>query len=443
LRRTESMGKVKKSKKNAGLKSQPLGKQIEDGKITKPTGRVKKGRPRQEETDFVDDKLTSKIISQAREQQLELEDEFGTGPSTGGKPSKKGLPSISAPRLGNDESASEEEESDLDEDDIDKYDCETVEIDEDDARAMEQFKPENPAARRTLYDIIMEKVTEKRTELASQMSDTSHINVTKLDQRVVTMYRGVRDVLACYRSGKLPKAFKIIPSLSNWEQILSITEPERWTAAAMFQATRIFASNLKERMAQRFFNLVLLPRIRDDIMEFKRLNFHLYQALRKALFKPGAFFKGILIPLCEAGDCTLREAIIIGSVLTKNSVPIMHSCSALLIIAEMEYSGANSIFIRILLDKKYALPYRVIDAIVYHFLKFEYDRREMTVLWHQALLVFVQRYKENISSEQKESLLKLLKVHIHPGVTPEIRRELQSSKCRDEVCVEPDKMDTN
>lgn len=52
-------------------------------------------------------------------------------------------------------------------------------------------------------------------------------------------------------------------------------------------------------MAQRFYNLVLLPRVRDDLAEYKRLNFHLYQALRKALFKPGAFMKGILLPLLE------------------------------------------------------------------------------------------------------------------------------------------------
>lgn len=56
--------------------------------------------------------------------------------------------------------------------------------------------------------------------------------------------------------------------------------------------SRIFSSNLKERMAQRFYNLVLLPRVRDDIAEYKRLNFHLYSALKKALFKPGAWFKG-------------------------------------------------------------------------------------------------------------------------------------------------------
>lgn len=71
-----------------------------------------------------------------------------------------------------------------------------------------------------------------------------------------------------------------------------ITDPSSWSAASMYEATRIFASNLKENMAQRFFNLVLLPRIRDDLAEYKRLNFHLYQAVRKSLYKPGAFMKG-------------------------------------------------------------------------------------------------------------------------------------------------------
>ena len=79
------------------------------------------------------------------------------------------------------------------------------------------------------------------------------------------------------------------------------------------------------------------PRIRDDIDTYHRLNFHLYQALRKALFKPGAFFKvqfshsvsisiesssntqGFLLPLCESGTCTLREAIIVGECLKPNS----------------------------------------------------------------------------------------------------------------------------
>lgn len=73
--------------------------------------------------------------------------------------------------------------------------------------------------------------------------------------------------------------------------------------------------------------------------------------------------------LLQAGDCTLREAIIVGSVLARNSVPVLHSSAALLKIAEMDYTGANSIFLRILFDKKYALPYRVVDSVVFHFLR--------------------------------------------------------------------------
>lgn len=49
----------------------------------------------------------------------------------------------------------------------------------------------------------------------------------------------------------------------------------------------------------RFFNLVLLPRLRDDIDEYKKLNYHLYECLFKAIYKPAAFFKGILLPLIE------------------------------------------------------------------------------------------------------------------------------------------------
>lgn len=55
--------------------------------------------------------------------------------------------------------------------------------------------------------------------------------------------------------------------------------------------------------------------------------------------------------------------------MARNSIPILHSSAAILKIAEMDYTGANSIFLRIFLDKKYALPYRVVDAVVFHFLR--------------------------------------------------------------------------
>lgn len=80
-------------------------------------------------------------------------------------------------------------------------------------------------------------------------------------------------------------------------------------------------------------------------------------------------FVSFFVFYSQSGSCTLREAIIISSVLTKNSVPVLHACACMLRLAEMEYSGANSIFLRVLIDKKYTLPYRVIDALVYHFLR--------------------------------------------------------------------------
>ncbi|XP_035693133.1 bystin-like [Branchiostoma floridae] len=430
------MGKVKKVKR---LKTEQhagsLAEQIVEDQSVRPSQRTKERKAADEpEESFVDKNLSRKILEQARRQQEELEEEHGVV-RKGRKGAAQKTVTLGGPsRDDDDDSEDEEDEEERAEDE--QFDYQEVEVDEDDEKALALFMSANPPVRRTLADIIMEKITERKTELASQRSDGS-LPMPDLDERVVRVYKDVRQILCRYRSGKLPKAFKIIPALANWEQILYITEPETWTAAAMYQATRIFTSNLNVKMAQRFFNLVLLPRVRDDITEFKRLNFHLYMALKKALFKPAAFMKGILLPLCESGTCTLREAIIISSVLAKTSIPVLHSSAAMLKIAEMDYNGANSIFLRVLLDKKYALPYRVVDAMVFHFLRFVSDKRQLPVLWHQCLLTFVQRYKEDLASEQKEAMIDLLRAQTHEQITPEIRRELLNSKCRDEETDEP------
>jgi essential nuclear protein 1 len=247
---------------------------------------------------------------------------------------------------------------------------------------------------------------------------------TGLSPQLIEVYKSIGKLLSRYRSGKVPKAFKIIPALRNWEEVLYFTHPESWSAQAMRVATRLFASNLNDRMAQRFYALVLVPRIRDDIAQAKKLNYHLYMSIKKALYRPGAFFKGVLLPLCEGQDCTLKEAAIIGSVLAKVSIPMMHSAAAMLKMAAMPYSGATSLFLRVLLNKKYSLPYKVIDALVKHFCHFRKETRELPVLWHQALLIFCQRYKTSLAPEQKEFLKPLLKQHFHHQITLEIRREL-------------------
>lgn len=381
---------------------------------------------------YVDARSTQRILQAARAQQAEIALDI-SGPSLQETMRKVKKSSRLGSRSNDDDLSDNEDKPDIVAQDF----FDDMQIDEEDEKAMKLFQNESGTKTRKLADIIADKIAEKQSDLYIQLSDAGTLKIEDLDPRVKEMYEGVRDVMKRFRSGKVPKAFKIIPKLRNWEQVLYITEPHNWSAAAMYQGTRIFSSVLAQHMAQRFYNLVLLPRIRDDLAEYSRLNAHLYAALRKALFKPAAFMKGIILPLLESGDCTLREAIIVGSVISRNQIPILHSSACLLKICEMDYSGANSIFIRIFLDKRYALPYRVIDAAVFHFLRFEHDKREMPILWHQSLLTFVQRYKNDISSDQKEALFVLLRKQSHFKVTPEIRRELQAARCRDEEAAEP------
>jgi essential nuclear protein 1 len=215
--------------------------------------------------------------------------------------------------------------------------------------------------------------------------------------------------------------------------------------------------------------MVILERVREDIHETKKLNVHLFNALKKGLYKPAAWFKGFLFPLVQSGTCTLREAQIISAVLVRVSVPVLHSAAAirgLCDIAAQEASagteggGATNIFIKALLEKKYALPFQVIDALVFHFLRFRNvdpasvrpedvedgmgglsgtGAREirLPVIWHQCLLAFAQRYRNDITEDQREALLDLLLTKGHSKIGPEVRRELLEGRGRG-VPLEPE-----
>ncbi|KAF9301130.1 snoRNA-binding rRNA-processing protein [Mortierella antarctica] len=434
-------------------------------------------RKNKPDANFVDAKLSRKILAIAQEQQDEVskEDRGGVSSddeeeeeSTFGKKHKSLGTPVSAknfiPAIGD----SDEEDSGAEEDGADFGTFDEIEIDQKDAELLAKFMPAAPREKKTLADLIMEKINAQNAANAAAAAAAANGGVVPgseerkkgpldsvmdyaddedmgenrpmpmgLSPKVVEVYSKVGLLLSRYKSGKLPKAFKIIPSLQNWEEILYITAPENWTVHATYQATRIFTSNLKEKQAHKFFSLVLLDKIRDDIAENKKLNYHLYMALKKSLYKSKAFFKGILFPLCESGTCTLKEAAVVGSVITKVSIPVLHSAAALLRLADMEYTGPNSLFIRVLLDKKYALPYKVIDGLVDHFLRFKMDPRPMPVLWHQAFLIFAQRYKSDITPDQKQALLDLMRFKSHEGISPEIRRELMNSVARGEMLPEP------
>lgn len=375
-----------------------------------------------EEEASVPSSISAKILREALKQQQEeglAEPAAATSPA--GASSSFAVPV----------EAGDDDDEDVDEfngfDAQSEYDGGVAEIDEEDEKALAAFMSKDTSSKRTLGDIILQKIREKDATVSAEGRPP-----VKLDESVVEIYKEVGKLLSRYTSGKIPQSFKRIPSLVCWAEVLQLTELEHWSPNAVYQATRLFSSNMNAKNAVRFYDAILLPRIRNDIKQNKRLHFALYQSIKKSLYKPAAFFKGILLPLCQEGNCTLREAVIIGSIIQKVTIPPLHASAALMKLADMEYCGTTSYFIKLFLDKKYALPYRVLDAVFAHFMRFLDDERNMPVIWHQSLLAFVERYKNELEKKDKEKLVRLLDHQKHYLVTPEIRRELRSSANRGE-----------
>ena len=307
---SKEMPKEGKSGKKTLLKSHnPL-----DSDIRKPSGKLKAPKARNDDDDDFDlnaeednlpKNLKQKIVDQARNQREELINDDQNNYTF------------------YDENEDDAFIEDFDEDDDENAEdlvnvegdyVEGINLTAEEEDVVSKFLNVNKSQSRTLADIIMEKIHQKeennRLQGIQMQEDVQYDNA--LPPKVVEVYTSVGKLLAHYTSGKLPKALKMLPHLKNWEDVLWITRPDEWSPIATYACTRIFASNLNAKMAQRFFNIVLLEKVRDDISRHNKLNYHLYLALKKALFKPAAFYKGLLLPLAMSNTCTLREATIIG-----------------------------------------------------------------------------------------------------------------------------------
>ncbi|KAF7313489.1 hypothetical protein HMN09_00504800 [Mycena chlorophos] len=407
------------------------------GRVSQP-GKRKKSHQNSDDDEneaVLDSKSSKRIFELARDQQDELgledlvdEDE------------DEHVADMHRPRE-NDE-GQDDDDDDLQE--LADQDVEEIfEIDEGDMEALDALHPHNAGERRTLADIIFAKLDggepQSRTVVIQnvQQDRDKPDPALGLDPRVVEAYEKLGMFLHKYKSGPLPKIFKVIPTLPAWARLLALTQPENWSPHACLAATRTFISSMKPAQAQLFLSVVLLDAIREDIQQNKKLNVHYYDALRRALYKPAAFFKGIIFPMLDQG-CSLKEAAIVASVLSRTKIPVLHSSAAMLRIAEMDYSGPNSLFLRVLIDKKYELPYKVVDALVFHFIRLSNtykaktrgDAEKLPVLWHQSLLVFAQRYASDLTPDQKDALLDVVRATPHAQIGPEIRRELVNSVVR-------------
>merc|ERR1711981_480213 len=84
-------------------------------------------------------------------------------------------------------------------------------VDAEEEKAMAQFLPSAGSESKgsNLADVILAAIAKKEKE--EKVEGPSH----GVSPRVVQIYSEIGKWLKNYRSGKLPKAFKIIPNLSN------------------------------------------------------------------------------------------------------------------------------------------------------------------------------------------------------------------------------------
>ncbi len=257
------------------------------------------------------------------------------------------------------------------------------------------------------------------------------VNKKIINQKIVDAYKLVGEVLRTYTSGKLPKAFNILSSTEDWEDLVNITEPYNWTPQAMYNAVIQFSS-ADSTIGTIFFEKYLVPAIKSDIKKNKKLNIHYYNCLKRALFKPSAFFKGIILPMSKS--LSGREASIIGSILRKCSIPNNHASAAIVKLSQLCQNDKKGVsvgalfFMRLLLVKKYALPKEVKDCLVIFFMSYyDFDKNKLPVLWHQTLLCFVQHYKLDLTEEEKINLKDLNNRIGHHIIQSEISKELSFS----------------
>jgi essential nuclear protein 1 len=267
----------------------------------------------------------------------------------------------------------------------------------------------------------------KNIQKEDLIQNMNKISSEKLDPKIIETYKLIGDILKKYSTGKFPKSFNILTMTENWEELLNITEPFNWTPAAMYEATIKFSSS-EVLMTNIFYEKYLLPAIRNDIKIHKKLNVHYYNCLKKCIFKPSAFFKGIIFPLSK--NLSSKEAAIIGSILRKCSIPVNHSSAALIELIKLCKNGTNGIsfgalfFMKILLMKKYAFPIFVKEEICKFLLCYDNFNQKLPVMFHQVFLIFVQIYKLNLTQNEKNSLKKFNEKNGHYAIQNEINKEL-------------------
>ncbi|EEP77685.1 bys protein [Uncinocarpus reesii 1704] len=195
-----------------------------------------------------------------------------------GRDSGEGSDEEGVGKFGEDEGEWEDEEEieeiEVDPTDLDMFHKFVGRDDEDPIFNPRQSGGEEEGQGTNLADLILEKIAAFEAKQAGQpavIGGGLPEDAVQIPMKAVEVYEKVGLLLSRYKSGPLPKPFKILPTLPYWDTLLDITQPDKWTPNTIYAATRIFIS-AKPHIAQQFISIVLLDRVREEIRENKKLN---------------------------------------------------------------------------------------------------------------------------------------------------------------------------
>ncbi|KAG7761429.1 hypothetical protein KL947_000377 [Ogataea haglerorum] len=234
------MGKISTKDAKDKMRHKPLYKDItETGhlKVGKRSKHEKTGEDDAEDDFVLDAAASRKVLKLAREQQEEVALEENRLQVS----EKPRFQMIAHESDDSDDDVVYEEMSDDGENEY--YDKDIEEVDEEDVKLFESyFKSDNNAfGSFNLADKVMAKLQETQQQKTEQTERPQ--DKVFLPPRVIEAYEKVGQSLHVWRHGKLPKLFKVLPSIKNWEDLIFVTNPEAWTPQVTYEATRLRMHN--------------------------------------------------------------------------------------------------------------------------------------------------------------------------------------------------------
>lgn len=273
------------------------------------------------------------------------------------------------------------------------------------------------------YDIPIETEINKTKNNSLEKTEQGDKTLTIVEK----CYKIIGEQLAIYTSGKIHSAFIILTRSPKWHEYILLTKPENWSKYATFEATKIFSTGLKMTEVPKFYEFILLPKILKHIEQHKKLDGILYQSLIKALYKPIAWFKGILFPLIQK-ECSNKVMVIVGSIIKRMSINVKYVMMGIrLMFTLKEENSVFFYFLCIFLDKKYKFTKEFIIDCINYFLKFSTCKKALPLMWHKSLHFLVLNYKDLINDEHRKSLQDLVTKKHHHKISVEILKNLFST----------------